>query len=233
MYKQQRILALIPARGGSKGVKRKNIRPLAGKPLIAWSIAAAQASRYIDRCVLSSEDAEIIQVAQAYGCEVPFVRPAELAADDTPGIAPVLHLLDNLGEHYDYVLQLQPTSPLRTAADIDAIIELCLDQAADSAVSVESAEPNPYWCFRLNQQQQLQALFTPIPTRRQELPEIYALNGALYLSRWETLIREKSFINQNTLAYPMSHSHSADIDTELDFAWCEFLLQQGLTDVRK
>jgi len=233
MYKQQRILAFIPARGGSKGVKRKNIRPLGDKPLIAWSIAAAHDSKYIDRCVLSSEDAEIISVAKQYGCDVPFVRPAELAADDTPGIAPVLHLLENLGETYDYILQLQPTSPLRTAADIDGIIEFCLDRAADSAVSVESAEPNPYWCFRKDEQQQLQPLFEPIPTRRQALPEIYALNGALYLSRWQTLAQEKSFINANTLAYPMSRTHSADIDTELDFAWCEFLLQQGLTDVRK
>ncbi len=233
MYKQAKILAVIPARGGSKGVKRKNIRPLAGKPLIAWSIEAAHNSRYVDRCVLSSEDAEIIEVAKQHGCDVPFVRPADLAADDTPGIAPVLHLLKNLGETYDYLLLLQPTSPLRRAEDIDAIIELCLDKAASSAVSVEKAEPHPYWCFQTNAQQQLQPLFSDIPARRQDLPAMYSLNGALYLSTWQHLIEQQSFISKDTLAYPMSRSHSADIDTELDFAWCEFLLQQGLTDVRK
>ncbi len=108
------VLAIIPARGGSKGVPRKNIRLLAGKPLIVWTIDEAKKSKYIDRFILSSEDDEIIKIAREYGCEVPFKRPIELAQDDTPGIEPVIHAINTLEDKYDYVVLLQPTSPLRT-----------------------------------------------------------------------------------------------------------------------
>jgi len=232
MYKQHRILAIIPARGGSKGVPRKNIRPLAGKPLIAWTIEAAQQSSYLDRCVLSSEDAEIMQVARDFGCDVPFPRPAELAQDDTPGIAPVMHVLDTLaaqGEVYDYVLLLQPTSPLRQSQHIDDIIKTCLDKNADSSVSVYTAEPHPYWSFTRNDAGYMQPLFDEIPVRRQDLPAVYALNGALYLSCWQQLKDQQNFISTHTLPYIMSARDAADIDTELDFNWCEFLIQQTQT----
>ncbi len=122
MIDEKKILAVIPARGGSKGVPRKNIRDLAGKPLIAWTIEAAKKSKYIDRLILSSEDPEIIAVAKSYGCEVPFVRKIELAQDDTPGIEVVLDAVQRcLG--YTHVLLLQPTSPFRTHKHIDDLIE--------------------------------------------------------------------------------------------------------------
>lgn len=124
---QPKILAIIPARGGSKGVPRKNIRDLAGKPLIAWTIEEAKKSKYITRLILSSEDEEIIEAAKKYGCEVPFVRPIELAQDNTPGIEPVLHAIEKC-PGYDYVLLLQPTSPLRTVEDIDGCIEFLLNK---------------------------------------------------------------------------------------------------------
>src|SRR4051794_29098155 len=114
MIASRKVLGLITARGGSKGLPRKNILLLAGKPLIAWSIAAGKASRFIDRVVLSSEDAEIIEVAKAHGCDVPFVRPSELSRDETPSLDPVLHALDQLPD-FDWLVLLQPTSPLRTA----------------------------------------------------------------------------------------------------------------------
>jgi CMP-N,N'-diacetyllegionaminic acid synthase len=125
MIGERKVLGLIPARGGSKGVARKNIREVRGKPLIAWTIEEARRSIYLDRLVLSSEDTEIMEIARSFGCEVPFRRPEELAADDTPGIDPVLHALREL-PGFDYVALLQPTSPLRTAEDIDGCIERCV-----------------------------------------------------------------------------------------------------------
>nr|HPK54819.1 acylneuraminate cytidylyltransferase family protein [Smithellaceae bacterium] len=117
MIQGKTVLAIIPARGGSKGIPRKNITNLAGKPLIAWTIEEAKKSKYIDRLILSSEDNEIIQVAKEWGCEVPFIRPRELAEDDTLGIEPVLHALNTIKKKYDYVVLLQPTSPLRSVDD--------------------------------------------------------------------------------------------------------------------
>src|SRR5271157_3678171 len=140
MIQNQSVLALIPARGGSKGVPRKNLREIAGKPLIAWAIEAGRQSRYIDRLILSSEDPEIMAQARSWGCEVPFVRPAELARDDTPGMEPVLHALTALPEEYDYVVVLQPTSPLRLAEDIDGCLETCLRQEAPACVTVAEVD---------------------------------------------------------------------------------------------
>lgn len=142
-----KILAIIPARGGSKGVPRKNIRELAGKPLIAWTIEEAKKSKYIDRLILSTEDDEIIEVAKQYGCEVPFKRPIELAQDDTPGIDPVLHAIEQC-PGYDYVVLLQPTSPLRTVDDIDGCIEQLLSSdGTNFCVSVTEPEKSPYWMY--------------------------------------------------------------------------------------
>lgn len=119
------FLAVIPARGGSKGIPRKNIREIAGKPLIAWSIEEAKKSKYITKLILSSDDKEIIDVAKQYGCEAPFVRPKALAADETPGVDPILHAIEQC-PGYDYVVVLQPTSPLRTVENIDGAIEMLL-----------------------------------------------------------------------------------------------------------
>src|SRR5690242_3805240 len=145
MFRDRSILAIVPARGGSKGVPRKNIRALAGKPLIGYSILAAKASRYIDRCILSSDDEEIISVARAAGCEVPFVRPAELASDAADGLDVVRHALKALPGKYDYVVNLQPTSPLRSTGDIDGAIELCVGTGARTCASVVEAQESPYW----------------------------------------------------------------------------------------
>ena len=142
------LLALIPARGGSRGVPRKNVREIAGKPLIAWTIEAALSVRGIDRVVVTTDDAEIAEVSRAAGAEVPFLRPAELAADETPGIAPVFHALDALPD-FDEVLLLQPTSPLRGANDIEALLALVRESNASSVVSVTEPDCHPAWMFRL------------------------------------------------------------------------------------
>ncbi|WP_036214779.1 cytidylyltransferase domain-containing protein [Lysinibacillus sphaericus] len=219
------ILAIIPARGGSKGVPRKNIRDLAGKPLIAWTIEEAKKSKYISRLILSSEDEEIIDIAKHYGCEVPFVRPRELAQDATPGIDPVLHAIQQCPD-FDYVVLLQPTSPLRTVEDIDGCIELAIKQHADFCVSVTESEKSPYWMYTIKNNGHLNPLVMEdkIATRRQDLPKSYVLNGAVYIARTSALVKEKSFLNKNTKAFIMPTMRSFDIDTELDMKICEGIL---------
>lgn len=220
-----KILAIIPARGGSKGVPRKNIRDLAGKPLIAWTIEEAKKSRYIDRLILSSEDDEIIEVAKQYGCEVPFKRPLELAQDDTPGIEPVLHAIEQC-PGYDYVVLLQPTSPLRTAEDIDGCIEKLLNSDADFCVSVTEPEKSPYWMYTLEGERMVPLLpQEELVVRRQDLPKVYALNGAVYVGKSSEVKKSKAFLTENTVAFEMVAEHSFDIDTELDFKICEVLIK--------
>ncbi len=224
MYQHASFLAIIPARGGSKGVPRKNIRLLAGKPLIAWTIEAAQQSHYLDRVILSSEDTEIIEVAKSFNCEVPFVRPAELAQDHSTGIEPILHAINTLPTRYDFTVILQPTSPLRIATDIDQAIAHCIDNKADFCVSVTTPDKHPYWHFKLNATGQLHPLFDDIGTRRQDLPECFALNGAVYVAKTSALLEHKSCLTPTTLAYVMPKERSQDIDTELDFSVAEYLL---------
>lgn len=227
MIEDKNVLAIIPARGGSKGLPRKNIRKLAGKPLIGWTIEEAKKSRYIDRLILSSEDSEIIEVAKALGCEVPFVRPAELARDNTPGIDPVLHAINTLTEQYHYVILLQPTSPLRRVEDIDGCLEHCLKARAPACVTVAPPDKSPYWMYVVNQTGRLQPLIKQVPTFtcRQDLPRVYAINGAVYAARCNWLLKNKTFITDETVAYIMLKERSLDVDTEFDFKLCQFLLK--------
>lgn len=220
------ILAIIPARGGSKGVPRKNIRLLAGKPLIAWTIEEAKKSKYIDRLILSSEDDEIIQTASDFGCEVPFIRPAELALDNTPGIEPVIHAINMLAEKYDYVVLLQPTSPLRTVEDIDGCIQHCIITDSHACVSVTEAQQSPYWMYSLGDDLKLNPFvqYDGKINRRQDLPKVYMLNGAVYVAEYRFIIENKSFITEETVGYIMSGENSVDIDTENDFKLTELLL---------
>lgn len=221
-----RILALIPARGGSKGIPRKNIKSIAGKPLIAWTIEAALCSRVLDAVVVSTEDEEIAEVARQWGAQVPFRRPAELARDDTPGINPVLHALEQL-PNFDAVLLLQPTSPLRTTEDIDACIGLAQDMQAPSVVSVSEPGKHPYWMYRLGADQRLQTLIDVPPiSRRQELPPVYAVNGALYYIRADWLRQHHAFVTTETVAYVMPPERSVDMDTLLDWKLAEMLLKE-------
>lgn len=222
------LLALIPARGGSKGIPRKNIKPIGGKPLIAWSIEAAQQARVVDRIVVTTEDDEIASIAIGLGADVPFIRPVELARDETPGIDPVLHAIEQLPEH-DWVLLLQPTSPLRTSADIDGIVAFCQRHSAPVAVSVCPTPKHPYWMYRLDDQTRLRPLMPVSPSIacRQDLPEAYALNGALYLARCDWLREKRKFISHETIGYFMPAERSVDIDTPLDWQWVEFLMNKA------
>jgi CMP-N,N'-diacetyllegionaminic acid synthase len=218
------VLALIPARGGSKGVPRKNVRNLGGKPLIAWTIEAAQQARSVSRIVVSTEDSEIAAIARLYGAEVPFIRPIGLAKDETPGIDVVFHALENLG-YFDDVLLLQPTSPLRTSQDIDEIFDLRRRTHAPSAVSVSAALHPPQWIYRIDDTGHLRSLLDePAPARRQVADKVYVLNGALYCARLDWLLTQRGFISDEAVAYVMPTERSIDIDTPLDWLLAECLM---------
>ncbi len=221
------ILGLIPARGGSKGVPGKNLRRVGGRSLIEWAVRAGQGSRYIDRLILSSDDPALMDEAHRVGCEVPFQRPAALAADGTPGIDPVLHALETLPERYDYVVLLQPTSPLRQAEDIDRSVARCLEQGAPAAVTLCPVAQQPHWMYHLDAEGGMQPLMPPEThtARRQELPPLYVLNGAVYVAEVALLKKTRSFLTPETRGVIMPPERSLDIDTEMDLTLCEALLR--------
>jgi len=234
MIEQHSVLALIPARGGSKGLPRKNIIPIAGKPMIAWTIDAAKKSQYIDRIVVSSDDDEIIKIARQFGCEAPFTRPADLAQDNSPTIDAVVHALDNL-PHYDILVLLQPTSPLRDAEDIDNAIDTLLLANSNSCVSVTEPDKSPYWMFTINKKGKIRPLLNQELSNkpRQELPPVQVLNGAIYIIKTETLKTNHELLTHDTVPYMMSKEHSIDVDYELDLKLADYLLQQQLNEEHK
>lgn len=225
MIAGRRVLGLIVARGGSQGLPGKNIRSLAGKPLIVWTIDTALASSVLDRTILSTDSAAIAAVARAAGCDVPFQRPSSLAQDRTTSAAVVEHaleVLDDAGDRYDLVVLLQPTSPLRTAGDIDGAVRLCVDRDATTCVSVSPSRQNPYWMITIDEFGTARPLFpATVPTRRQDLPATYAYNGALYVVRTEWIRREKQIFAPHMVAYVMPFERSVDIDDEADFQLAE------------
>lgn len=227
MINDKKVLAIIPARGGSKGVPRKNVRLLAGKPLIAWTIEEAKKSKYIDRLILTTEDDEIIETAKTYGCEVPFIRPIELAQDSTPGIEPILHALKQI-KGYDYIVVLQPTSPFRLAEDIDSCIERLVETKSSACVSVTKPDSSPYWMYTINEAGKMQPLIKQeeLTARRQDLSIVYALNGAVYVAEVDWLKSNQSLLTEDTTAFVMPTERSFDIDTEKDFLWCDWLMNK-------
>jgi len=229
-----KTIGIIPARGGSKGIPRKNIKLLADKPLIAWTIETALDSHVLDRIIVSTEDEQIAKVSREWGAEVPFLRPARLAEDSSPTIDVVLHALDymELKENFyaNYVLLLQPTSPLRTSQDIDNAQQMASRHNADAVVSICMANPHPYLAKRLIADGTI-ADFIPqktVYTRRQELPPAYALNGAIYLNRRSSLLQEKTFLPVGTYGYIMPEEHSIDIDNPWDFHLADLILRDRL-----
>lgn len=202
------------------------MKDFGGKPLIAWSIEAAQQSRHLKRIVVSTDDPEIAKIACDWGAEVPFLRPTKLAQDNTPGIELVLHALEQLSG-YDLVLLLQPTSPLRSVDDIERCIDLQRQTEAPAVVSVVESEKHPNWMITLDKGFRIKpVLDTPFATTRQELPKAYAFNGALYLAKTDWLQSRKTFLTPDTIAYVMPQERSVDLDTPLDWEWCEFLIKR-------
>ncbi|GAA4046886.1 acylneuraminate cytidylyltransferase family protein [Parerythrobacter jejuensis] len=218
-------LALITARGGSKGIPRKNIRMIAGKPLIAWTIEAALSSRSIARVVVSTEDEEIASVARQYGADVPFMRPAELADDNASSQSVVAHACEQLPEYKDLVL-LQPTSPLRTSEHIEGILELSRRTKTLSATSVTEVRDHPAIMYHCGEAGDM------VPyagekkaTRRQDLEQLFSLNGALYWVSVAWFLEHRALVSQDTRAYIMEAEDSVDVDDMLDWKFAEMLLR--------
>lgn len=229
MYNGRDILAVIPARGGSKGLPGKNIRMLAGKPLIAWSIEAAKASNYVDRLIVSTDSSEIADTARQWDAEVPFLRPAHLATDEAKGMEVVFHAMDQMGSWLSpasLFLLLQPTSPLRTSQDIDQAVELFFQKDAKAIVSVCEVDHHPWWTNSLPTDGSMASFMRPElhTTNRQALPVHYRLNGAIYLADVDFLRETGTFLAQGCYAYTMPRERSVDIDSLLDFRLAELLL---------
>ena len=228
------IVGLIPARGGSRGIPRKNLAELGGRPLLAWTCEAARASRTLGRCVLSTDDEEIADAGRSFGVEVPFLRPPELARDDTPAFPVILDALGRLaaeGRPADIVVLLQPTSPLRRAEHIDAAVELLLASDADTVVSVVRV-PHQFAPASLLRRDDAGRLASFLPggertLRRQDKEELFARNGpAVYAARVEALVRRGALYGGMTCAYVMGQLDSFDIDDADDLALCDALLEQ-------
>ena len=218
MYKNRTFLAVIPARGGSKRLPRKNILDLCGKPLIAWSIEAGMKSKYIDKVVVTSEHKEILDISKLYGAQS-IKRPNELASDTATTFDAIKHTIDNV-EAYDYIILLQPTSPLRDEQHIDEAIELLETKNADAIVSVSEMDHSPLWSNVLPEDANMSGfLRNEIKNRRsQDLEKYYRINGAIYICKTEKFLEEKTFfINDNIFAYKMDKKSSIDIDEEVDF----------------
>jgi CMP-N,N'-diacetyllegionaminic acid synthase len=226
MINGRKVLAVVPARQGSKGLPGKNTRMLAGKPLLGWTIAAAQQSDLIDRLVLSSNDPLAMEYAESVNCEVPFIRSEELSSDTTSGTDVVIDAAVRC-PGFDYVVLLQPTSPLRAFEDIDNSLRFAFEHGAKSCISIVESLSNPHWMFFKDSKHQIsKVLDVPIISRRQDLPVAYEPNGAIYIAEINWLLRESSLITSETLGYEMPRERSVDIDNLEDFKLAESYLQK-------
>ena len=233
MIEGNKVLALIPARGGSKGLPGKNIKDLCGMPLLAWPIRAAKESNYIDQVIVSTENKNYADIARSYGASVPFIRPAKLAKDDSATYLVVEHALNYLksqNEIYDYMVLLEPTSPLTTSKDIDEALKLLISKRdlADSVVGVSKVEAtHPVFDVRINDK----GLIEPYVgngfniLKRQEIDTLYYFEGSLYISDLAILIREKSFYHNRTLPYIVPRWKAIEIDELVDYVCAEAILQ--------
>jgi CMP-N,N'-diacetyllegionaminic acid synthase len=222
MYKGKTYLAIIPARGGSKRLPDKNILNLSGKPLIAWTIEAALGSNYIDRVVVSTDDQKIANISKKYGADVPFMRPDELATDVATSVDVVLHSLDEVeanDKKYDYVILLQPTSPLRTWKNIDKSINILQSKKSDAVISVCEVDHNPLWANSIPEDGDLSNFLDKsiVNKRSQDLEHCYRINGAIYICDIDRLkVNKNFFLTSNCIAYKMKRSESIDIDIDID-----------------
>ena len=227
MLNGKTFLSIIPARGGSKRLPRKNVLDLAGKPLIAWSIEAGLQSKYIDKVIVTSDVDEILAISKEFGSET-IKRPEELASDTATSFAAIKHTIENI-DRFDYIVLLQPTSPLRMAQQIDEAIKLLESKKADAVVSVCEMDHNPLWSNILPDDGNMNSFIRDeVKNKRsQDLKKYYRLNGAIYICKTDKLLDEKSFfIKDNIFAYYMDRKSSVDIDEQIDFKLAECLINE-------
>lgn len=225
MLNGKTFLAIIPARGGSKRLPRKNILDLASKPLIGWSIEAGLKSKYIDKVIVTSDDEEILNIAKQFGSDT-IKRPDALANDTATSFDTIKHTIDNAAK-YNYIVLLQPTSPLRTAEQIDEAIAFLESKKANAVVSVCEMDHNPLWSNTLPEDGNMGSfLRDEVKNKRsQDLESYFRLNGAIYICDTSRLLDEKSFfISDDIFAYKMDRESSVDIDEKIDFQFAEILI---------
>jgi len=232
MYKNKTFLAIIPARGGSKGLPGKNIKNLCGKPLIAWTIEKALKSKYLDEVIVSTDSEEIAKVAKQYGANVPFLRPAELATDTATTFSVIEHTVsfykEKLNKEFDYIVLLEPTSPLREDDDIDLAIEKLLNSNAKSIVGISKTESqNPAFLVLLDENGFLRGYEDKNMKvlRRQDIKEVYFFEGSIYISKTDALLSKKTFYHNKTIGYITPKWKSLEIDDIYDFIMVEAIIK--------
>ena len=237
MYKNKTFLAIIAARGGSKRLPKKNILNLAGKPLITWTVEASLKSQYVDEVMVTTDNREIYNIAQEYGASVPFLRPNSLSTDIAARNEVIEHAVSfykkELKQNYDYIVYLQPTSPLRTTDDIDNAIKYMFNKNADAIVSVCEVEHPIQWSGDLPKDKNMSSFLeeVSIKLRSQDLVTNYRINGAIYICDTKKFLREGCmFLKENIYAYEMNQSNSVDIDTKQDFNYANYLISQKLNN---
>ena len=230
MYKNKKILAVIPARGGSKGVPFKNIIEVGGKPLIKYSIDCAKESKYIDRTIISTDSLEIKKIVEKCGGDVPFLRPTELAQDNSKTIDCLVHAVNWLkerGEEYDYLILLQNTVPLRKGWQIDEAVEKLFNSNERSLVSVTEVDEHPILMRTLNEDDTVKNLLNMNSTvRRQDFPKFYKVDGAIYIQKLDENFNLETSLNDGKLAYVLDRKYSTDIDNYLDIKIIEYYLEK-------
>lgn len=231
MINNKKVLALIPARGGSKGIKDKNIIDLCGKPLISYTIEAAKTSIYIDDTIVTTDSSKIANISVNFGAEVPFIRPSYLADDNSKTINTVIHAiqkLEDMNRTYDIVILLQPTQPLRTTKDIDCALEKYINHGEESLVSVSLVKDHPVLIRSINEKGRLESMIKTNSTiRRQDLQKYYRVNGCIYINKINEINYDTSF-NDNANPFIMQQSHSVDIDELVDVAIAQYYLDNKL-----
>ncbi|WP_425918246.1 cytidylyltransferase domain-containing protein [Acinetobacter sp. TSRC1-2] len=233
MLNQYHVTALIPARGGSKRLPRKNVKSLAGKPLIAWSIETAKASKYIDNIIVSTDDIEIKEISKNFGAEVPFIRPDYLSHDTATSFDVIKHAIEflNIAKPNHLIVLLQPTSPLRTIDELNQALEFFLEKAAQGVVSVSETEHSPLWSNTLPENLSMSDFTRPeVQGRRsQDLPKFYRLNGSIYIYKTEELlVKNQIFYDENVYGFETPQKTAIDIDTEVDFLIAEAIIQYSI-----
>ena len=233
MINGKKILAIIPARGGSKRLPRKNVLPLGGKPLIQWTAEAALVSKFIDMTMVSTDCVAIAEVAKSCGVNVPYLRSKALSSDTASSMGVILDALNfyqNIKQEFDLVILLQPTSPLRTSADIDGAIESFIEKSASAVVSVTECDHSPLWSNTLSADLSLSNFISNdvAAQRSQDLPLYYRLNGAIYLFDVQKIKLNTNYLSfPNIFAFIMDKFHSVDIDDEHDFIVAEALIKRS------
>ena len=232
--KNDSFLAIIPARGGSKRVPRKNEKKIANKPLIAWSIDEGKKSKFIDKLIVSTDDIKIAEIARSYGCEVPFLRPTNISSDESHRNEFIRHAQSFFNE-YKHLIILQPTSPLRDVFHIDSAIDFYLKSKSPACVSICEQKPTPHWMFSCEDNKKLKPILKdPSFSRRQDIEKYYSLNGAIFIINANFFINSKEkdpFLTKETVGFEMDDKSSIDIDSDLDWIIAEQILKNKLGSI--